>query len=307
MSYAFPKTMTVKQAVISTLAYFDLFDVPLSAEEIYENLFFLKPDKEKIDIYLRESPLIHIYDGYYSLKRNRAFYEAFEGKRRRAKEWWKRVHNFQWIFHLCPFVRLAAVCNSLPIRAVEENSDIDLLVIADKKHLFTARFFLTLLTSFFFVRRHGRFTRKKFCLSFYITDDNLDLSEVEQKPYDIYLAYWLKTLTPISGDYILYERLLEANAKWLKPYFPEVTKLRRRYRKPKPWHAKWKSRLERWFGTEKWELKFRNWQMERALEKYRRLPDKSGSVISEKMLKFHDRDIRAEIRHDWVARINEFL
>ena len=94
MTYDFPKSMTIKQAVISTLAYFDLFDVPLTREEIYENLFFLNPDQRKIDMYLKESPLIHIHDGYFSLKRNAAFYQHFEGKRRRSKEFWKKVKRW---------------------------------------------------------------------------------------------------------------------------------------------------------------------------------------------------------------------
>lgn len=307
MSHPFPKSMTVKQAVISTLAYFDIFDVPLTAEEIYENLFFLNPDKAKIDIYLRESPLVHVYDSYYSLKRNRAFYEAWEGKRRRAKEFWKRVHRFQWLFNLCPFVRLVAVCNSLPIRAVEENSDIDLLVITEKKHMFLARFFLTILTSFMLVRRQGKWIRKRFCLSFYITEDNLDLNEIAQKPYDIYLAYWLKTLEPIAGDYNLYKKLINKNEYWMKPYFKTQTLHRRRFRKAKSWHTNWKNKMEKWFAGEKWEIRMRNWQKKRALEKYQRLLDPSGTVISEKMLKFHDKDVRTQIRHAWVERINEFV
>ena len=311
MSQIFPKSMTVKQAVISTLAYFDLFDVPLTRDGIYENFFFLPLDKKKIDIYLRESPLIQEHDGLFSLKRNIAamqnFYEYFMAKIRRSKKYWKKVHRWQWLLAACPFVKLVAVCNSLPIRAVEDDSDIDLLVITDKKHMFTARFFLTLLTSLSLTRRNGNSIRKRFCLSFYITEDNLDLSEIEQKPYDIYLAYWLKTLEPITGDYQTYEQFMLANRGWLKPYFGELTKHRRRFRKTRPWQQKIKSRLEKWFGSQEFEIKMRNWQLRRAFEKSRRLPDQSGTIITEKMLKFHDKDVREKIRHDWVARINEFL
>jgi hypothetical protein len=307
MSYAFPKTMTVKQAVISTLAYFDLFDVPLTREEIYEHLFFLNPDQEKIDIYLRESPLIHEFDGYFSLKRNEAFYEHFLAKRRRAKEFWRRVHRSQWMFSICPFVKFVGVCNSLPIRAVEDNSDIDLLIVTEKNHMFTARFFVTLITSIFGIRRHGKRIRKRFCLSFFTTEDNLDFESIKKDPYDIYLAYWIKTLEPISGDYVIYEKILKANREWLKPYFTHLIKHRRRFRKARNWQTKIKSTLEKWFAAEKWEIRMRNWQIKRALEKYRKLEDQSGTIITQNMLKFHDHDAREQIRHDWVARINEFV
>lgn len=299
--------MTVKQAVISTLAYFDLFDVPLTREEIYENFFFLNPDQGKIDIYLRESPLIHEFDGYFSLKRNGAFYEHFLAKRRRTKEFWKRVQRFQWLFNIAPFIRFIGVCNSLPIRAVEEDSDIDLFIVTDRKHLFVARFFLTLLTSIFFVRRHGSHIRKRFCLSFFTTEDNLNFESIKKEPYDIYLAYWIKTLEPISGDYTLYEKFLKNNREWLKPYFAHLIKHRRHFRKPHNWQNKIKSVLENLFGSESYEIRTKNWQLKRTLEKYKKLKDQSGTIISENMLKFHDKDVRDEIRNNWVARINEFM
>lgn len=307
MSYAFPKTMTVKQAVISTLAYFDLFDVPLTREEIYENLFFLNPDQRKIDIYLRESPLIHELDGYFSLKRNSAFYEHFFAKRRRAKEFWKRVNRFQWIFSLAPFVKFVGVCNSLPIRAVEDDSDIDLLIVTEKNHMFTARLFVTLLVSMFGIRRHGRKIRKRFCLSFFTTEDNLNFEKLKKGPYDIYLAYWIKTLEPISGDYVIYEKFLKTNREWLKPYFAHLIKHRRRFRKTRTWQKKIKTFLEKAFEKEKWEIRMRNWQLQRSLKKYRNLEDQSGTIITQNMLKFHDKDAREQVRHDWVARINEFV
>jgi hypothetical protein len=307
MTYDFPKSMTIKQAVISTLAYFDLFDVPLTREEIYENLFFLNPDQRKIDMYLKESPLIHIHDGYFSLKRNAAFYQHFEGKRRRSKEFWKKVKRWQWIFAICPYVKMVGVVNSLPIRAVEQNSDIDLLIITEKEKMFTARFFTTLLTSLFLVRRHGKFIRKKFCLSFFTTESNLDFSHIKKDGTDIYLAYWIKTLEPITGDYPIYEKFLKNNRDWLKPYFAHLFKRRRRFRRRKPWQVRIKGFLERRFCSPKWEIRMQNWQMRRAMEKCSQLEDQSGTIIKKNMLKFHDLDLRDQIKRDWFARINEFM
>ena len=307
MNSIFPKSLTVKQAIIATLAYFDLFEVPLTRNEISEHLFFTDPDEGKIDIYLRESPLINLKDGLYSLQQYPIFFQNFSEKQARAKEYWKRVKKYQWIFSICPFVKMVGVCNSLPIQDVHEESDIDLFVVTKNKHLFTARFFLTLLTSIFFVRRHGNRVRKRFCLSFYASEDDMCLNNITQKPYDIYLAYWIKTLEPISGEYETYLSFLEQNISWLNNYFKTITPHKRYFRKPSPQQYQWKQRLERIFGSKEWEDRFKNWQLTRAKTKFNELENSSGTIISETMLKFHDYDVRDQVRKDWVKRMDSVL
>jgi len=304
----FPKSLTTKQAVIATLAYFDLFGIPLTRAEISEYFFFKEPDEEKIDIYLRESPLVRVHDGYYSLQGNETFYLKFYEKIERSKAYWQRIKRFQWLFSLCPFVKLVCVCNSLPIRDVGQNSDIDLFIVTEKGKMFTARFFITLLTHLFRVRRHGRAIEKRFCLSFYVTESAMDLKPIAQEPYDIYLAYWLKTLQPISGDHELYEKMIRQNEDWIKHYFHNRPPYKKRFfRKRGPKQIKWKERLERWFGKAKWEKRFKGWQLKRAHEKAERLADRSGTIISEDILKFHDRDSRSSVRRDWMERLSELL
>ena len=155
MSNVFPKNMTVKQAVLATLASFDLFGVPLTRSEISEHLFFTQPDEEKIDSYLRESPFIRLKEGYYSISGNDDFYECFFEKQSRSLQYWKKVRRTHWLFSICPFIDLICVCNSLPIYAIDEESDIDLFVVAKKNRLFLARLALTVLTTLLGVRRHG--------------------------------------------------------------------------------------------------------------------------------------------------------
>lgn len=299
--------MTTKQAVLATLSYFDLFEVPLTREEISEFLFFLEPDEEKIDIYLRESPLIREKDGYYSIEGSDEFYERFFEGRTQARKLWKKVRRFHFLFSLCPFVKLVAVCNSLPLYAVDENSDIDLFVVTKKNRMFLTRLFLTLLTSLFGVRRHGKKVARRFCLSFYITEDALDLRSIALEPYDIYLAYWIKTLEPVAGDYETYQNFLRTNAPWMSDYFKGIAERKRYYRKPKPWQQKWKEKLESWLGKNEWEEKTKRSQMRRARMKYFLLKDRSGTILSDTMLKFHNEDERAEIRRQWVSRLNAIL
>jgi hypothetical protein len=301
------KNLNTKQAVLATLAYFDLFGIPLSRSEISEYFLFAEPDEKKIDIYLRESPLIHEFDGFYSIQGDEQFYRNFFEKKSRAKKFWKRVRRYQWIFAICPFIEMVAVCNSLPISNVNKDSDIDLLVVTEAKHMFVARYCLTLLTSILRLRRHGKKTRKRFCLSFYLSETKLNLEQIKLEGDDLYLAYWLKTLKPIAGKHRVYRKLIEENQVWLGQYFNSPSDSRRRFRRRNKLQRRVKKTLEFFLGSERREIKQMNWQLSRAREKYIKLNDKRGTIIKEDILKFHDNDKREEIANAWKLRLKGLL
>jgi len=297
----------MKQAVLGTLVYFHLFEVPLTRSEISEHLFFAEPDEEKISIYLKESPLVQLVEGYYSLSKEPDFHAKFFEKVQRARRLWKKIRRWQWIFSICPFVKLVCVCNSLPIYAASEDSDIDLLVVTKKNRLFLARLCLTILTGLFGVRRHGNKIKDRFCLSFYVSEDHLNFKDLALEPYDIYLAFWIKTLEPIAGDYRIYEKIFEDNHVWLDEYFKTLTLHRRYFRKSSGFQGKVKNFFEKYLNRDDWEEKSKQKQIRRAKEKYYGLKDRSGTVISETVLKFHDYDRRKEIRKDWVTLLDQLL
>jgi len=140
-----------------------------------------------------------------------------------------------------------------------------------------------------------------------VTEEAMDLKNIALKPYDIYLAYWLKTLEPIAGDYEVYQKLMNLNRPWLKDYFKQIKEHKRYFRKPKAWVNKWKNRLEQWLDKDEWEEKTKKSQLTRAREKYLLLQDKSGTVLFENMLKFHSSDERAELRKQWAELLNQVL
>lgn len=300
----FSKKINTKLSVLSTISYFDLFDIALTEEEIMEFLLFGEQDFKKVDIYLWESQLINEFNGFFFLKDNRHIHKDFFHKLERAKSYWKKVRRYQWLFSLCPFVKLVAVCNSLTINDVRENSDIDLLVVTEKNKLFAARFFMTLLTGLFGIRRHGKKTKARFCLSFYITEEKTKLSELAIKPYDIYLAFWLKTLQPIAGDYKVYEKIMEENQEFLDFYFKAATVYKKRYFRNRTLvQNKIKNWLEKLFDAPNFTEKTRERQLARINKKFKKLSDQSGTIISDDILKFHDQDARDKIRVQWEEKI----
>ena len=157
------------------------------------------------------------------------------------------------------------------------------------------------------MRRHGQKISGRFCLSFYISENNLDLSEITQTPYDIYLAYWFLGLKElISFDQKVWGNLLNANVMWLNRYFDKL-ELRREDRF-KPAKKSIISRVIEWIcagwlgdrleGLLKWYFEGR------AAKLAKLLPENASIVVSEHMQKFHNNDRRGLYRKNWEEKLN---
>ncbi len=66
------------------------------------------------------------------------------------------LHGFSlFLFSLFPQIQMVALCNSRAMGGADENSDIDLFIIAKKRNLWIARFIVTAIASVFGVRRRN--------------------------------------------------------------------------------------------------------------------------------------------------------
>lgn len=175
----------------------------------------------------------------------------------------------------------------------DENSDIDLFIIAKKGNLWTARLIVTFITVLLSIRRrntHGlqkwtleyvRRTKDKFCLSFFITEEHLDLGDIRLQPNDPYLDRWIYTLIPLINRNNMYERFMEAN--WVEPTYA--------------WqNAFWQSlssKLGIIFGFFSFfENLIQKIWFPKSMSTYEKLWKPWGVIISDTMLKFHDNDQR---------------
>jgi hypothetical protein len=145
------------------------------------------------------------------------------------------------------------------------------------------------------MRRSNKKIRGRFCLSFFLTENSLNLEKIKIAREDIYLAFWVATLTPIFGDS---SEIFAAN-NWVRKYFPnlKLKTTQKKFRK--------KNFLER-ILNEKFgdfmEKILRNWQLNRAMRKQKNR-EKNTVIISEDILKFHETDQRRDFQERWKKRI----
>jgi hypothetical protein len=101
------------------------------------------------------------------------------------------------LFKTIPFIKTIYLCNSLSFNSIHEDSDIDIFIVTKKKALRRARFSSVLFFWIFGLKRSITNKKKKFCLSFYVTEDQQNLYNISLHNTDIYLAYWIAHLIPI--------------------------------------------------------------------------------------------------------------
>ncbi len=112
-----------------------------------------------------------------------------------------------------PFIRFAAVTGSFAKGTANRESDIDLFLVAESGHLFTARFFTNLTFSLLGLRPNRKTSAKKFCLNYWLTTNNLLIS-----PQTKEIAFEYTKMVPIFTEGNLYKQIIKANIAWWRSY-----------------------------------------------------------------------------------------
>ncbi len=201
----------IKESILATLAYFDMFNYPLTQTEVY--LFLGNKSNYKLfDDALKclvDNGTVHQFDKFYTLSTDHYIaVRRLEGNQK-AAELIKIAEKVGNLLIKFPYVRGIAISGSLSKNFADADSDIDLFIITEKNRLWIAR---TLMHCFkkltFLVNKEHLF-----CMNYYI-----DMQQLEIPEKNIYTAIEVGTLIPLQGD-IVFERFYVANA-WTREFLP---------------------------------------------------------------------------------------
>jgi predicted nucleotidyltransferase len=201
----------VKENILATLAYFDIFKYPLTSGEIY---LFLKNKYNQNDFelalkYLVASQSVYQFSNFYTLRNDHELIVRRYNGNQKAAELIKIASKVGDMLIKFPYVRGIAISGSLSKNFADEHSDIDLFIITAKNRLWIAR---TLMHAFkkltFLVNKQDYF-----CMNYYIDEDQLEIKEKT-----IYTAIEVVTLIPLQGDTVI-EQFYAANG-WTREYLP---------------------------------------------------------------------------------------
>jgi len=203
----------IKDNILKTLLYYDIFSHPLKDDEIFTFLPENSVAKETVYDVLKKSAKetenqFAENDGYYYVKPNDSYIIKRITKERYSKKMWKAAGIVTHIIKRFPFIRAVMVTGSLSKNSSDKTSDLDFMVITSPGRLWIARTLLMLFKKIFLFNSY-----KYFCVNYFVTTNSLEISDK-----NVFTATEIAT---IKGTYNtgLMKKFIEGN-KWIKDYFP---------------------------------------------------------------------------------------
>lgn len=198
--------------IVRTLLYYEIFEHPLTAEE----LFYLLPKNSIMKASflgllesLASSGTVRLHNGYYSLQHDGADLSELRLRRERLARRRLRIAKFMaHVIKRFPFVRAIFISGDLSKGVANPKSDIDYVVVTSPGRLWICR---TLLVAFKKVLLLNR--KKYFCVNYYLDEDHLTLDD-----RNYYTATEIAHLKPLFNTR-LYLKYINANS-WISEFFP---------------------------------------------------------------------------------------
>lgn len=193
------------------ILYADIFDFPLTFEEVYQYVE-VKTSHDEVRWLLNEAieaGFIERVHGYYSLP-DRTYLVDKRRKRQIASEklWVKAKHFGYWLAAL-PFVRMVAVTGSLAVDNPRDGvDDIDYLIVTRAGRLWFCRALIILMV------RYGHLRGTHLCPNYLITENKLAFDSI-----DFFTAREMIQMKLIYGTEF-YRKMWQIN-NWVIRYFPQ--------------------------------------------------------------------------------------
>ncbi len=213
--------MELRTSILKTVAYFDLFNYPISLEDIRH---FLEVEVGQAEVAQVTEMLVrggYLYrvGPYYSLQNNPSLADRRQRGEAHADTLLAIANRNARLLYKFPFVRGICISGSLSKRFADEKADIDYFIITKANRLWLARTFMLLYRRLAYLTGH----EEHYCLNYYIDEEAL---EVEEK--NIFTATELYTLLPAAGNESL-ARFFLANS-WAGAYLPRYMQHIREHR-----------------------------------------------------------------------------
>jgi hypothetical protein len=201
--------MLLENAILEALAYSDIFDFPLTVDEIHR--FLVTPaTKDEISKSIINIKEVNSINGFHFLAGRAEIVNIRLYRETASRKAFDLAMFYGRILGKLPFIRMVALTGSLAMLNLSKNPDMDYMLVAASGRVWTARAFAILL---------GKFSK----LFGHTICPNLIISEraLEWPSHDLYSAREFCQMIPITG-LDMYLCLRKANA-WVESFFPNET------------------------------------------------------------------------------------
>lgn len=201
----------LRESILKVVAYFDLFNYPVTLEEIRH---FLDQPVHGDDLpaaleSLLDKQLLWQHSHYYSCKNDPQLVERRKRGNQMAVKQLKKAMQVARVLSWFPYVRGVGISGSLSKNIAYKGSDLDFFIITAANRLWIAKILLQLLVRMVILVGQKRLC----CLNYYIDEQALEIGET-----NIFIAIEVNTLLPARGKQI-FQRFFAAN-QWISEYLP---------------------------------------------------------------------------------------
>ncbi len=274
----------MRDATLATLAYADIFDFPLTAEELTRWAII-----KGISFRTRG---LQQKGGFFFLRGRSRLVSVRMSRKQEQERKWRIARRAARRLAFIPTIQLVGVTGGLAMNNAQASDDIDIFIITSSGTIWISRLLAVLCMDAVGLRRKpvARDIANKICLNMFVSEEGMGVPTHEA---DCFSAHEVLQMQPLWEKAGTYKKFLRAN-RWVRSYLPHawIAALRTRvpavHRTPLPVLVIFRL-LE--FPAKHIQL----WYMKRR---------RTNEVISDTMLRFHPKDARQWVKRKLSARLS---
>jgi len=202
---------SLDQAIVQTVAYADVFDYPLTGDEIHRYLIGVPTSRGTLRGVLGNGHLqsaLTRSGRYFTLAGREAVIDTRRERGSVSTELWRRAVHYGRIIGDLPFVKMVAVTGALAMDNVADG-DVDYLIVTEAERLWVCRALVVGVVKW--AARRG----VTLCPNYFLSERALVLEE-----RNLFTAHEVTQMVPLVG-LATYERMRQLN-RWTETYLPNA-------------------------------------------------------------------------------------
>lgn len=204
----------LEQAILQALVYADLFDYPLTPNEVVRYLGV--PAKaatilDQLDRSVASGRVVR-HNGYVALAGRDCLFGLRSHREQVAQKMWPATRRYAGWLARVPFVRMVAVTGTLAVNNVESRDDIDVFIVTAPGRLWLCRALVILLV------RLAALAGDELCPNYFLSEHKLVFSQ-----HNIFTAREVVQMVPLYGADI-YWQIRRLNG-WVDHFLPQAIEL----------------------------------------------------------------------------------
>lgn len=285
------------EAIVRTVAYADVFDYPLRADEVHRYLLEREAPASTIKHLLSNGYLVpqrlSRQQDYFALPGRETIVTTRQQRAEIAAALWPLAIYYGRLIARLPFVRMVAVTGSLAVNNADAHADVDYLIVTANDRVWLARACVILV-----VRLARRRHQLELCPNFILSERALAF------PPTLYNAREIVQMVPLAG-LETYHQLRQSN-QWTTNFLPNAAGLPDNLYPILPTAAPgWLPRLIESALRSPAGSALEKWEMQRKIRRFRQFTDQHTEAnFTADWCKGHFHDHSQRIMAAYRQRLN---